>query len=224
MSIEEIREFCIRVMSTPEKFNKSTFQGRLNFGIAAEALVLVAMERGIIENYPTAVAAPPVNPDDKWSIKQNAMNGDIYFYSKNSNNNISGMYECLDVKGTNFIAHASLGVFRRDGWYFLNALVESPSMAYIMIRNNDAFQKYISDNMMHVEDTVNNGVRLNFSDIPPDPRAYGLDMYPKVDAAKYLRLVQELKRAVQDVCPNLIKFVGKDPDTKITFKVDHLKY
>jgi hypothetical protein len=222
MSIEEIVKFVEDVMQTPEKFNKGTFAGRLNFGIVGEMLIMVALERGIIENYPPAIPAPKVTSKDKYTVAQNAKNGDVYFFRKNSNNAIDGLLECIDVKGTNYISNASLGQFRNDGWYFMNALVESPSMGYFMIRNNPAFRIYLGVNSQHLAEE--NGVRINFSDIPPNPKDYGLEMYPMMDASRYLKLVQELKRALQNVCPDLIKDIGKDPVTKIVYKVDHLDF
>lgn len=212
-----LKQIC-SILESEEKFNKKTFKGRYNYGYMGELLVHQALARQIVQNNGW-VPAPEVIGGQNNSVHNNARNGDVYFTSFDTR-----LVEFMDVKATNFVSQDSLDVFREDGWYFLNALVESSSMPYFMIRNNQAFKDYLKANAQHLRDDNKNGYRLNFSDIPPNPKDYGLELYSHMDASKYLKLIRELKRALVDKCPDLIKDAGREPATNIKFTSSPLEF
>jgi len=237
MSIEEIVEYVKVVQQTQDKFNKRTFKGRYHFGRVGELLFMLALDRGIIENFPKYVDAPKVEERDRTAVQINAINGDVEFYRKANFKDDGVLWEkknkrkeFVDVKSTLFVAMDSLDRFRDDGWYFVNGLTENLSMGYYMIRNNAGFRKLIDDHWAHFKHASLDGVIIPFTYLPSEPKAYGLDMYSHMDASKYLRLVQELKRALQDVEPNLIGIPIYDPKCpeplkeKYQANVKHLEF
>lgn len=166
--------------------DKSVFNQRLDFGISAENTVCLSLDRQIIENI-GYVKAPEVNTERKYSKDANAYNGDIYFFPKNSIE-----LNFIDVKGTNFVSDYSMKLFRRDGWYLFNAFVESKRMQHFMIRNNNAFHEYA----LKYPTTLKNGekgYKINFMDLPSDPKQIGLELYEHMDSYKYRLLTLELR-------------------------------
>lgn len=166
--------------------DKRMFSHRLDFGISGEETFMIALSRGLINNSGYC-RMPKVLENSERSKDANAINGDVLFYHPFTLN-----AEFVDVKSSNFISKHSIDMFREDGMYFINAFVYSNRMQYFMIRNNQAFKRYVKK----YECTSANGsigYRVNFMDLPSNPKEFGLDVYEYMDSYMYKKLLMEIK-------------------------------
>lgn len=136
----------LKEMTRPNYLRES-FDNRLTFGKFGEKVFQLALKMQLIKNGGFEELGQQLTKQNKmkmlkkeWEalVEENAIHGDVRFI-----NLLTGLYEYVDVKTTDFIAVDSLDRFRRDGWYMLNTITISNKFFYFLVRNNDAFRNAV---------------------------------------------------------------------------------
>lgn len=193
-------------MSGPN-YLSAGFNQRLEYGILAERIFLIALELGIIENngfeHLFIVFHKDLSkPERDLLVEDNARNGDVKFINK-----FSKEKEHIDVKATNFIASHSLSRFRPDGWYMLNAMMISDAKFYYLVRNNQAFRDAVTEKGAATLSKRGDVVGYNVDFDKHLNKAYhpGLEFY-EMDPNKYRKFIGEFRIWLSDLgINNLLK-------------------
>lgn len=173
------------------RYDLSTKEGRLVYGLDAEKIAFEAFERQIIGNNGVWMM-PEVDPNNMDSIKGNHFNGDLFFLNPNTN-----LIEFVDVKSGTSISEHSLNNFRKDGWYFVNAYVSSDGKFYGMVRNNDGFQRWLKKNAFY-----ENGIyKFSYNELRKASliEENGIELYNRFYANDYRKLVFEVQIGYEDI-------------------------
>ena len=187
-------ELIIRLGLGGKDFDPLCQKTRILCGEDGEKVALEAFRQQIIPNHGARNTFPIDEFNKGNSIYADHKNGDLEFINPNT-----GLIEFVDVKNTTSISHSSLMNFRQDGWFFVNAFVESNGMFYGMVRNNDDFKKWIQD---QTESLTSDGKiihRFLYRDLMILAQSHpGIELYKGFNPSGYRRLIGEIKIGVHE--------------------------
>lgn len=152
LTIDKIRSLCqLELVGTENIHTKN----RINFAELTETLAGTILKYGKVfytgdgknkryldvEIEFTPCKFYPGMSRDEWAaeVHKNAVDGDFRIRLD------GGEWMYIDVKGGSRIAKDSLDRFRSDGWYLMNAVGDSGSKFYYLVRNNAAFQQAVRE-------------------------------------------------------------------------------